>query len=332
MPPARDSSDDYTRLAALVGGKVPLSGLFKEMEQVFKGRMGIRNMYVALIEQEVYLSFPYYVDEKSPEHELEIYPMEGATAAVIRSRRRRWLVEEPGLLQTVAGIGEVPEDWLGVPLIDRDGLVLGVLAVQSYDKGFRLRQEDADFVEFAAIQVALAVQFHAIDREIAVRRIESLVEETTDLEMIYPGIHTIVAGIIPSALASFIIARLDSKAGVFRLVYCVDDVEELNTGSWPSDAGSSGYIVSGAGQSFIYEDGLTPDPVGFAMFGARPAYFLGVPIRLGSHIMGVVMTQSYDREQKITREDQRMLEEICPFIAAAIARTELFGSVHNPSN
>jgi len=126
---------------------------------------------------------------------------------------------------------------------------------------------------------------------------------------------------------NFVIARIDRAAGVFMPVFCIDEDARHFRKAWPLEKGLSGYVASGAGQSFIFEDGVTPIPEGYPMLGRRPSFWLGVPIRLGSLLMGVVITQSYDPEEGITREDERMLEDICPHIAGAIARTELFSSV-----
>ncbi len=318
------AGNDYNQVAALVSGKIRISSLFSELHGILERKLNTRNMFIALVEDERFLSFPFYMDEKEPESELRLYPMEGLTATVIVSRKRRWLAEEPNLLDSGSWIGAQPSDWIGVPIVDRDGKVLGVIAVQTYEAGRRFSPENVDFVQFVAMQLSLALQLHVIDREIAVRRIAALVEDTTDLALLYPGIHEIVKNLIPAARESFIVARIDRASGELRQVYCKDAKETFKQGSWPLDCGLSGYVASRLGQAFIYEDTVTELPPGISVLGERPAFWLGVPIRLESVILGVVMIQTYDRELKITRDDERTLEEICPHIASAIARTEMF--------
>jgi GAF domain-containing protein len=280
-------------------------------------------MFVALVENEDFLSFPFVAEEETISAELMLYPRRGLTAAIIASGRKRWLTEEPDLQDKYTYTGARAADWLGVPLVDREGGIFGAVVVQSYDESFRFKPEDAAFIEYAAIQIAIAMQFHTIDREMAVRRISALVEDTTDLEHLYPGIHSIVSGLIPSAAHSFIILRIDRDAGVFVPAYCVDEREKFGKGSWPLDQGLSGFVAAGEGRSFVFEDGVTPEPAGCSVLGERPAFWLGVPIRLENSMLGIAITETYDPRRPITRDDERSLEAICPHIAQAIARTLL---------
>jgi GAF domain-containing protein len=218
----------------------------------------------------------------------------------------------------------MPEDWLGVPLVGRDGSTFGVLAVQTYEAGERYRDEDECFVQFTAAALSVAIQLARQDGEIAVRRIAALMDETVDLDDLYPGIHQILQSVIPAARRNLIFARVDADAGVFRPVYWVDEKDDYDTIFWPLDRGFSGYICGISGKSFIFEKDRTQVPPEVKPIGATPTYWLGSPLYNRDRIIGVVVIQSYDPGEIITREDEYVLNSICPYIAAAISHTELF--------
>ena len=59
--------------------------------------------------------------------------------------------------------GTPAEDWIGVPL-KATGQVIGMLTVQSYEKGFRYRQHDIRLLEFVAQHISVALtRARAID-------------------------------------------------------------------------------------------------------------------------------------------------------------------------
>jgi hypothetical protein len=318
------SEGDYLDISRLVGTKRPLPVVYRGLQQVLLRRMAAENMFVALLEGPDGLRFPYYMDEIEPEDQFRVYAKEGLTAHVLDSGKVAWVGEDPALLERVGFIGPRPVDWIGLPLLDRLGSAFGVLAVQTYEPGRAYSEGDRLFLEFAAAQVALAIQLQRLDRELAIDRIAGLVDETTDLDELYPRVHAIVAGLIPAAERSFVIARIDEVAGLFRPVYWRDEKDDWNEVEWPLDRGMSGYICSVTGKSFIYEEGRTPLPPEIVRIGAPPRFWLGAPLSNGNKIIGVVFTQTYDPGRPITRDDEATLVSVCPHIAQAIGRTEFF--------
>ena len=323
---------DYIDISLLVGTRRPLPILYRGVQDVLLRRMAARNMYVALLEGPDGLRFPFYADEIEPENEFAVYAKEGLTAYVLDTGRATWIGRDPGILERAKFIGPRPADWVGLPLWDRSGAVFGVLAVQTYEAGGAYIEDDLAFLEYAASQVSLAIQLQRLDREIAIARIAALVDDTTDLDELYPCLHAIVAGLIPAAAKSFVIARIDEAAGLFRPVYWRDERDDWDAVEWPLDRGMSGYICRVTGKSFIYEEGRTPLPPEITRIGAPPRFWLGAPLYSGKRIVGVVFTQTYDEERPITREDEATLVSICPHISQVIGRTEFFELTYrNPS-
>ncbi len=311
-------------IARLVAQKRPLPEVYRGVQDVLRRRMPAENMYVALLEGSEGVRFPYYVDQIEPEDEFRVFAKEGLTAHVLEAPGPVWVGREPELLDRVEFIGPRPVDWIGIPLAGRDGERFGAFTVQSYEAGRGYGEEDLALLEFAASQLALAIQLHRLDCELAIGRIAALVDETTDLDELYPRLHAIVASLIPAAERSFVIARIDEEAGQFRPVYWVDERDDWTAVDWPLDRGMAGYICRVTGESFIYEEGRTPLPPELVRIGAPPRFWLGAPLRSGRKIIGVVFTQTYEAQRPITRDDEATLVGVCPHLAQAIGRTEFF--------
>jgi hypothetical protein len=316
---------DYLDIALLIGTRRPLPVLYRAFQEVLLRRMPAKNMYIALLDDPEHLRFPFYADEIEPENEYATYEKGGMTAYVMDTGRTAWVGRQPDLLERVEFIGPRPVDWIGVPMRDRSGAVFGVLTVQTYREEEKYTEDNLAFLEFTAVQAALAIQMQHLDRDIAIARIAALMDETTDLDELYPRLHAIVASLIPSAERSFVIARIDDAAGRFRPVYWRDDKDDWGAVDWPLDRGMSGYICQVSRKAFIYEEGRTPPPPELKRIGAPPLFWLGAPLYSGARIIGVVFTQTYEPDKPITREDEATLVAICPHIAQAIGRTEFFG-------
>lgn len=316
-------SDDHGEILGLVNSRLPLPLVYAGIRQILSKRMPAANMFVSLLEGEG-LRFPYYQDEFEPEDTLDIFTKEGWTGYVIDLQSRYWLSRDPAPPPGISPIGHVSQDWLGVPLIDRDGSTMGVLAVQTYELGSRYTDEDERFVQFTASALSVAIQLARQDADIAVRRIAALVDDIVDLEDLYPRIHQILKKVIPAAEKNIVFARVDTAAGLFLPVYWMDEREGYQATNWLLDQGFSGYISTVTGKSFIFEKGRTVIPPEVIPIVATPLYWLGAPLVSQNRIIGIVFIQSYNVNTIITREDEYVLNSICPYIAEAISHTELF--------
>jgi len=298
--------------------------VYRGIQRILDSYMPAKNLYIAVTEGSEALRFPYFVDERETESQLANYPKEGLTAFVIDQARSVWIGKEPEILERVRFVGERPTDWIGVPLRGRDASTIGILAVQTYNEGECYRESDLDLLEFAAGQLSIALQLQLYDREIAISRIAALVDEASDLMELYGGIHRVVTDLIPAAESCFIIARIDEAERRFKPVFWRDVNDDWDNIDWPIDRGFSSYIYKVTHEPFVYERGKTEIPEIFIPIGTQPYYWLGVPLRNGDQIIGIVIAQSYDAESPVTREDEAMLSSVAPHIAQAIRRTELY--------
>jgi len=140
-----------------------LHALLTDVHRIVGELMPAHNFYVALYDDATAsLSFPYYVDEADPEHDVRPRPLlRGMTEYVLRTGAP--LLATPEVYDGLVARGEVeligaPSiDWVGAPLIVKDRTI-GVVAAQSYSEVVRYGAEDKEILIFVSSQIAMAVE------------------------------------------------------------------------------------------------------------------------------------------------------------------------------
>lgn len=316
--------EDYRATIDLISSGRSLPDVYAASHVILSRRMPADSMYVCLKEQGG-MRFPYYVDEMDPSDSFTLHPVRGLTGFVLTEGKRYWMSRDEPPPQGFEPIGAIPSDWIGLPMLDARGEAFGVLTVQTYEAGRVYVDADAEFLACMATALSAAIRMARLERDLAISRIASFVEDTVDVADLYRMLHDTIAGIIPAARRNFIIARVDETAGAFRSVYWVDEMDADLYRTWPLDRGFTGYIYSVSRKPLVYIDGATELPREWPLFGTKPLYFLGAPLFVNETMLGIIAIQSYDHGRPITREDERALEAVSRYVAQAICRTELLG-------
>jgi PAS domain S-box-containing protein len=155
-----------------------LSSLYRQIHRIISGLMPAKNFYIALLDRETeQISFAYHVDERTP-WPPPMTMKTGLTSLVLRSGRPLLVGRE--LQGGKEGVGKeirfrdaegasyiacgVPAAvWLGVPLL-RQGLPIGVLAVQDYEHEQAYGEGEKQILTFVAGQIALAIERKRVEQ------------------------------------------------------------------------------------------------------------------------------------------------------------------------
>jgi len=137
---------------------VSLTSLLEYMHAVLKGIISVPNFYVALLDDE-HLFFPYFEDKVDQFYDSNSYrPFEkdGLTEYVIAgnniinyTREELLKLEKKNKLKIR---GEMPEKYIGIPL-KSEGVPIGAMVIQSYDKDDVFLEEDIGLLKFIASQI-----------------------------------------------------------------------------------------------------------------------------------------------------------------------------------
>lgn len=149
-----------------------LRELYPKVHQIIGELIPAKNFFIALYNTEnSMVRFPYYVDEfdsAPPDTYDTPSPMEnGATPYVIRTgtsvllNRQRYLeLIESGEIELV---GTLPQEWMGAPLRDEKGKIIGILTVQIYDNSGHYTDHDMELLTYVSVQVGMAIARKSAD-------------------------------------------------------------------------------------------------------------------------------------------------------------------------
>ncbi len=165
--------------------QVTLEELYKTIHQNVAKLIPAKNFYIALYNDNTgIMSFPYFIDEyDQPPKPRKL--RRGLTEYVLRVSEP-FLATKDSVLELankgeIEVIGELPVDWLGVPL-KTQGKTIGVIAVQSYDKEIRYDEQSKDILGYISQQIALAIEKKKSEEELSnsLSLLSSTVESTQD--------------------------------------------------------------------------------------------------------------------------------------------------------
>ncbi|WP_426662259.1 bifunctional diguanylate cyclase/phosphodiesterase [Rhodanobacter aciditrophus] len=250
-------------------------------------------------------------------------------------------------------IGPDSVDWLGVPML-REGCVHGALVVQSYRQGIGYTDEDRAVLEFVAQHVLAALErkrskdelerrvqlrtgeLAAANRELQqevlerqrAERLQSVLFRlaelgTADLDegAFYRRVHAEVGSLLDAS--NFYIALLDEQHQRLDFPYYVDAGVQ-SAFSLPLERSITAYVLR-TGRPWLgsrreLDAMAAAGEVVPHHIGTPSSCWLGVPLRTGETVIGVVAVQGYGDEMRFGSADQELLGFAALQIANSIHR------------
>lgn len=186
---AENAQQLYYSIANLSIKSENLEDLLEQIHELLIKQIGANNFHVALKEENKdFLTFPYYVDELHG-GKLEAYRREfgkGVTEYTFKNKRPVFLYEEDikTLIEQeeVELYGEIPQIWLGVPLV-LDRRITGVIAVKSHSDRNKYKYRDLELLDFISGQIALIIERQRYEDKINAQRarLNAIIESSSHL-------------------------------------------------------------------------------------------------------------------------------------------------------
>ncbi|MCW8997480.1 MAG: GAF domain-containing protein, partial [Kangiellaceae bacterium] len=256
-------------------------------------------------------------------------------------------------------MGNDTVSWMGIPL-SIDGNIIGIMALQSYLPDLIFSESDKELMLFVGQHVATALQRkrskdflqvlveqrteelkqsniqlkqqiaeteRAKKLQTALYEITDLASSAKDMDELYASVHKIISQLIYAE--NFYICLYDDDKVNLEFVYFVDIEDDLNKEKLrlipAADVKqtATGKVLL-TGQSIL----RTPENREEALqkatkyIGKESLYWLGVPLKVESHIIGVLAIQSYDHLYKLGREEKELLEFVSQHIALTLERNQ----------
>jgi len=337
-----------------------LDTFYPQVHNTIASLMTAENFFIVLYDQTFdTLEFAYYIDEKDekPPGIIDYQDFEGSfTNLVIESKQPLLLTPEleKQLFDhyKIKQFGARGTDWLGVPLL-QNGLVIGVITIQSYNEKIRYSESDLNLLTFAAQHVvgamvrlqdqqrlknAVNARTKELMAQIREREKSELLQEslyriselTTDIELdidtFYSKVHNIIGQLINAK--NFFIAKYEQISDTLHFSYYVDEnASNLLIEFQPRKLTNlyselvlrrrETVLLTYQEMMALHLDGETSKPQ------EDIHSWLGVPLIYSGQLLGVMVLQSYDYKTTYNQQDAELLNFVSNHVSAAIKRREL---------
>ncbi|MFO7692140.1 MAG: GAF domain-containing protein [Vicinamibacterales bacterium] len=240
---------------------------------------------------------------------------------------------EPGrrLLED-GSVSRAPQSLIYLPLVSKDR-VLGVITVQSFrthaytEYHLNLLQNLAAYTSIALDNANAYRQLNDQEREIRQRaaelatidNISRALASELELGTLIPQVGEQVRQVFNAQIAY--LALLDKATNTIHFRYGYGDAFP----SRPFGAGMTSRIIQTGEPLLINDDiGGRIAQLNITRSGAAAKSYLGVPIPVGSEVIGVLSVQSTEEEGRFTDADLRLLTTIAANVGVAIHNARLF--------
>ena len=344
--PARDArvQEALYRIASAASAASDLDAFYAEIHAIVGQLMYAENFYIALYDPERdALRYPYNVDTVDPEvidpkvwHQLGATRLgRGTTAYVLRTGRPiRFDIETLHELERageVEAAGTVVEtgDWIGAPLT-ADGRTLGVIVVQSYTDEHHHDDADLGLLAFVGQHIGSALSRATAIEETRERNAELAVineigealARQLDFDSIVQLVGERVRGIF-SARGIFI-ALYHPETATLTFPYDLDEGVPFQRGVRPFGPGITSQVIR-TGRPLRLSTIEEQDAAGAVSVGGTDTQsWLGVPIKAGAQVIGVVGLESVEA-YAYSEADERLLSTLASSMGVALENARLFG-------
>ena len=240
--------------------------------------------------------------------------------------------ESSGRLLEDGSVSRAPASLIYLPLMKQDR-VLGVLTTQSFKKNayteyhLNLLQNLAAYTSIALDNADAYRQLNEQEREIRQRaaelatidNISRALASELELGTLIPQVGEQVRQVFHAQIAY--LALLDKATSTIHFHYGYGD----DFSSLPFGAGLTSRIIQTGEPLLINEDmSARTAQLNIKRTGVAAKSYLGVPIPVGSEVIGVLSVQSTEEEGRFTDADLRLLTTIAANVGVAIHNAKLF--------
>jgi PAS domain S-box-containing protein len=336
--------DALYRIAELAGAAQDMPEFYGEVHAVVGRLMPAQNFFIALYDDERRLiSWPYFADEREshtrpdPNQWFVFDNSRSLTGFVLRTGEPQHISAEEMTELVERGeidlLGDLSEDWIGVPLKAADGRTVGVLALQSYTKGVRYSEQDKDLLAFVSQHVGAALsRARAIEEtrernaELAlINSVQSALAGELEMQAIYDVVGDKIQEIFDAQGVA--ISTFDETTGLVHHMYLIERGERFRPDPTPLAGGGFTRRVLETREPLLINEDLKAEAErqGSTLVGdsEMPKSTLFVPLVSSGQATGAVALDNFDREHAFDDADVRLLLTLAGSLSVALENARL---------
>jgi PAS domain S-box-containing protein len=333
--------DALYRIAELASAAQDMQEFYRAIHEVVGELMYAKNFFIALYDDEVQrINWPYFVDERGgvefpdPNEWLPFSRSRSATGYVLRTGEPQHLSGERITELVERGeidlLGDLADDWLGVPLQAEDRTV-GALVVQSYTPEHHYTDQDKDLLAFVGQHVGAALSRARAIEETRQRNAElaliNSVQEALAGELEMQAIYDVVGDKIQEIFDAqgVCIAMLDETTGLVSFPYLIELGERLRPEPMVLGGGFTKHVLE-TGEPVMINEDLAAEAERYGsviVAGEMAKSTLFVPLVSGGRANGVISLDNLDREHAFSDGDLRLLTTLAGSLSVALENARL---------
>ena len=184
--------------------------------------------------------------------------------------------------------------------------------------GIPLFDEKGNFIGYRGADTDITERKKAEQTQIVLHNIANAVNTTKDLDELIITIQEQLGTIVDTT--NFYIALYDRKSDTISLPYMVDEKDKF--ASFPARKTITSYVIRNDKSLLVTEADIEKmsEAGEIEIVGTVSKVWLGVPLKIGKEVIGVVAVQSYVDEKAYTEKDLEILKFASGQIAVAIER------------
>ncbi len=325
-------------ISTALSSALDLDRLLETVHQQVSRVFDTTNFYIATYEADVEewtLAFQIERGERQPPTRNKLGV--GLTSHIIRTRKPillRNAMENAAVHEElgIPALGEQALSWLGVPLIAADKVV-GVMAIQSYERENVYNEQDLALFSTIAAQAAIAIDNARLFQE-RERRITELailndmgraLSSALERGQVMQAIHEQVGRILDTT--NFYIALYDEERREWELALDIVNNERRPPSRYSLEQGLTGYIIR-TRQPLLFRSSAEiegfDDLHGIERVGIPASSWVGVPLIAADRVIGVIGVESYERENAYSSDDLAVLSTVAAQAAVSLENSRLF--------
>jgi GAF domain-containing protein/CheY-like chemotaxis protein len=344
LPPvgrAERVQDALYRIAEAASAAQDLSAFYATIHGIVGELMYAENLYIALYDAErQQINFPYYVDTVDTDlpdprawEPFGVGDARGATAYALRLGTP--LLMDRAKLDALVASGDF--DLVGAPSassvlapLRAEGRILGLLVVQSYTTEHTYDQADLELLTFVASHIGSALSRARAIEETRERNAELAVineiGEALAKQLDFQAIIELVGDRVRSifSVRGMFIALYHPETETLTYPYDLDEGEPFHRGDMPFGPGITSTVIR-TGRPLRLSTLAEQEAAGAIQVGGSDTpSWLGVPIKAGERVIGVVSLDSVE-PYAFSEADERLLATLAASMGVALENARLFG-------